>query len=130
MQGTTKIGSVDLGNPGANWRIVATGDLNRDGETDLLLENTSTGAAEVEYLNRGTPIGTAALPSMGANWHIFGAGDFNADGYSDVAWHNNVTGARVIEMMENATSYFTVILPSDAPAPRADFDGDGKSDIV
>ena len=37
----TIVGGGDIGNPGAGWTFVGTGDFNGDGKTDLLFENAS-----------------------------------------------------------------------------------------
>ncbi|MDB5738993.1 MAG: outer rane adhesin like protein [Alphaproteobacteria bacterium] len=127
--------------PGAvAWKAVAIGDFNGDAASDVLLQNQTTGAAEILFLNTnaGDAIGTVAGPAVslatpGSGWKAISSGDFNGDGKSDILWQNTSTKAvKVYEMDGSAVI--------NAPATQAaagltaigtgDFNGDGNSDIL
>ncbi len=80
-----------------DWKVVATGDFNRDGNIDIVWQNESTRQVTVWYLGRdatGAPvrIGWNFLSSSGVpGWHVVGAADFNADGSPDIVWQNDNT---------------------------------------
>jgi hypothetical protein len=79
----------------SQWKIVSTGDFNRDGNTDVLWHNPNTGVLSVWLLNsQGIVIGTQTVGSIPPPppWRVVGAGDFNRDGNTDVLWHNPNTG--------------------------------------
>src|ERR1051326_3075906 len=74
-----------------NWIIAATGDFNRDGQTDLVWRNPTTGD-NVIWLMNGTTFVSAVtnVPTTGPSygWTIVGTGDFNGDGWTDILWRS------------------------------------------
>ncbi|MBF0458526.1 MAG: VCBS repeat-containing protein [Nitrospirae bacterium] len=80
------------------------GDFDGDGKSDILWQNSSTGAVAIWLMDNATikSYGSAAS-SMDAAWQIKGVGDFNGDGKSDILWQNSSTGA-VVEWLMNGTS--------------------------
>lgn len=82
----------------SHWRAVGTGDFNRDGRTDLLWHNPTTGEVSAWLLDsRGMVIGTQPLSwkcdvFCAVQWYVAAIGDFNKDGNTDVLWHNATTG--------------------------------------
>jgi len=123
------------------WKAISTGDFNGDAASDVLLQNQSTGAAQIMFLNTDSadPIGTVAggapvaLTTPGANWKVISAGDFNADGKSDVLWQNNLTKQVQFRLMDGSTVTNTPV-SQNAPGLTAigtgDFNGDGFSDAL
>jgi hypothetical protein len=139
--GTELISAVSLGNVPIQWRIAGTGDFNGDGHTDLLWENTITGDRYIWLMN-GTSLSSAVfLGNVPVQWRIAEVGDFNSDGQSDIVFQNTVTGERTIWLM-NGTTYmsavslgimsldWTIGLPFTTTSVRADFNADGKPDLV
>ena len=92
MNGTDQVTATLLtpSNPGdANWRVVASGDLNLDGKADLVFQHTD-GTMAVWYLD-GTSMSSAALISPanpGAGWSVVAVGDMNADGKGDLVFQH------------------------------------------
>jgi hypothetical protein len=74
-----------------NWRIVGTGDFNRDGKVDILWQH-STGWLSVWYMN-GTTLSNAVYLSPSCvsdtNWKVVAVGDFNHDGQADLLWRHS-----------------------------------------
>jgi hypothetical protein len=112
------------------------GDFNKNGKSDIVWRNLSTGDINVWFLNGATVTGDAWLPRVtDQNWQIAGIGDFNGDGRADVVWRHSVSGDINLWFMNG------VGVTSDAWLPRVtdvqwqiagigDFNKDGKADIV
>jgi FG-GAP-like repeat/Cadherin-like len=119
------------------------GDFNRDGFTDLLWVNSSTGQTS-EYLGSQsglfTPVGT---PSSKNGWTLLSQGDFNGDNTPDVVWQNLSTDrssadAGQIEVWLGQRGQAFKALPSTDKAfsdewqlaAQGDFNGDGVTDLM
>jgi YD repeat-containing protein len=105
MNGLTLGGGAAL-LPGADpsWHMVATADLNLDGETDIVWQHQPTGLVVVWYMTGTTFNSAAVVTAVGdANWRIRGVGDFNRDGHADFVWHHAQSGQIVIWFMNGAT---------------------------
>jgi len=99
------IGKVDaisaVTTPGANWNAISSGDFNGDGNSDILWQNSSTGAIDVSLMNGTT--GTPVSVGSGTGFTAVGTGDFNGDGDSDILLRNNSTGNAQIWLMNGTT---------------------------
>jgi hypothetical protein len=138
-QGGTPI-AVDAGS-----RVVGFGDVDGDGDADVVLQSDATGDLEYRYLNGLVQTDQRSLTGQGAAWQVVGMGDFNADDHLDLLWRNSVNGNLNVWYMNdrtflgsaNLTPLFvpTVGSPSVPDlnwkvAAVADFDGDGDADIL
>ena len=141
LTGVPTITALSVQPGSANWKAITAGDFNGDAASDVLLQNTVTGAAEILFLNSnsyGDPVGTvnsiAPVTTPGANWNVISAGDFNGDGKSDILWQNSVTGNIETTLMNGSS----ISSASASVAPGAgltaigtgDFNNDGFSDIL
>jgi photosystem II stability/assembly factor-like uncharacterized protein len=120
------------------WSIAASGDFSipRDGNSDIVWQNTVTGDRSIWFMNNTTwSGGYALLPNVALAWSIAGAGDFNNDGRADLVWQNTTTGDRSIWFMSGSSwAGAYALLPSVATdwriAAVADFNADNKPDLV
>ena len=76
------------------WKIVGTGDFNKDGSADWLWRNQS-GGNWVWVMEGATWRDDLSfhLPNQSLPWEVGGVSDFNTDGFADIAWLNPSTGA-------------------------------------
>ncbi len=121
------------------WKAISTGDFNGDAASDVLLQNQSTGVAQIMFLNTnaadaiGTVNSVAVLTTPGVNWKAISAGDFNADGKSDVLWQNSSTKQVQFRLMNGTTVVNSPLTQSAAgltAVGTGDFNGDGFSDAL
>jgi len=119
---------------------IAVADVNHDGKLDLMVANTVDGTVEVLLGDgKGHFVPAAGSPfACGKNPNDIAVGDFNGDGNLDLA------------IADTETPYLTILLGDGkggfAPSPHspfdthsyphvhgvavADFNGDGKPDVV
>jgi hypothetical protein len=74
------------------WRVVATGDINRDTDVDLVFQ-LDDGTLGVWYL-RGASLlagGFTNPDNSGADWRVVGSTDLNQDGRIDLLLQNRAT---------------------------------------
>jgi subtilisin-like proprotein convertase family protein len=83
------------------WKIGGTGDINLDGQADLVWRHDFSGENVVWFMN-GTNLvsGTFTNPSLAdTNWKIVGVDDVNLDAKPDFVWHHLVSGETVVWFM-------------------------------
>ena len=81
-EGTNVADSAVVANPGANWKVVGTGDFNGDSHSDILLQNTN-GNVAIWEMNGTDLMSSAAVANPGPNWHAIGT-----NGGSDILLQN------------------------------------------
>jgi hypothetical protein len=120
-----------------DWRIVGTGDLNRDGRRDLVWRNRRTGQIGMWFLNGLTLIGSGLLNPPGVadlNWSIVSTKDMNADGWPDLLWQNTDTGDIAVWYLQGTNlidgSVIATVDRDWLVAGTADLNRDGWPEIV
>ncbi|MBB6545144.1 FG-GAP-like repeat-containing protein [Thalassotalea piscium] len=115
-------------------------DFNSDGNADVLLRNTGSGAWYLYHLNgaRGFASGSGGVGLPGStDWELQAKADFNGDGHLDVLLRNNVNGAWHISHLDGSRGLasgsggvgMTRSLDYEFKA-AADFNGDGNVDVL
>ncbi len=118
--------------------LVAKGDLDASGSTDLVLKSPSTAAPvlwTMSGVNRSAELTASA--SLGASEQVVGVDDFDLDGRQDLVIWNASTGAVTFWYMNGATRLSTAALAGASPlattwklAATADFNHDGRPDLL
>lgn len=103
MSNQTFLGSAvptGTGTPDANWKIVGIGDLDADGDPDILWRHDvskrivywqMTGVAK-DFGDYWTP----DMPGEPDLWDLTAVYDVDQDGFTDIVWRHNVSGAIVV----------------------------------
>jgi FG-GAP-like repeat/Beta-propeller repeat len=135
---------LNTGAGAAGWKVVATGDFDNNGITDLVWQNSSTGQVNLNYYGGAggaTLIGFAVLNSGAgtAGWSVVAAADFNGDGVPDLIWQNASSGQVNVNYYGGpggATLTGFAVLNNGAGTAgwkvvaAADFDGNGTPDLI
>ncbi len=141
-----KIGSTVINTPGPDWHAVGTLDANSDGRGDILWR-TDLGALAIWELNGNQIIfadylkaGATQVGVPAADWHIVGDGDFDGDGKGGLLWRTDGGALATWELDGNQikSAAFVQAGATTVGAPGsnwhvvdvADFNGDGRSDIL
>jgi uncharacterized repeat protein (TIGR01451 family) len=126
--------------PGAAWRLEATGDFDSDGRADLLWRDTAAGTVEVSdglTANPRTVLGNA--PVVPDPWRIVGGGQFNlaSDSNADLLAVNTSTGALQAWLLDGNRQVASVAALSPATVPAGwdvvavgDYNVDNQADII
>jgi len=122
--------------PDPGWKVAGVGDFNKDGRSDLVFQNQTTGRIAIWFMDGSLEIGGVLLPnSPVADWSLVGVGDVDADGSPDLIFQNQTSGQLVVWYF-NGTTYVGGNLLTAAPAAGwhvasvGDFNGDGFADLV
>ncbi len=91
-----------------SWAVVATGDYNGDGKSDVFFRKTD-GTNYVWHVNGAVITGgvlqissQGLLPGVDTSWTVVGQGDYNGDGKGDVFWRRN-DGTNYLWHVDGAT---------------------------
>lgn len=141
-------GAVAGAQVSTDWTIAGTADFNGDGRSDVIWRNVSGYFSTWLGNSAGglTDNGAASAAFVLRDWKLAATGDYNGDGRSDVVWRNSITGALSTwlgtaagGLVDNGNA-FGAVVPNDwqiaggkdikPKKPNADFNGDGRSDIL
>ena len=125
--------------PDTAWKVVGAGDLDGDGQPDVVWQNITTGALRVWFMNgralrQAVPLGSSPVDTA---WRIRSVGDWDGDGMADLVWQHQADGRIALWLMNGYTQRSgTLFTPSAVPdtgwqiAGSADFNRDGRRDLL
>lgn len=94
-----------------DWRLAVVHDVNGDLRSDLVFQNTVSGAVEFWLMQglvrQGAPLTLASTP--GSGWTLQASADFDHDGKADLLWRHAVTQALTIWTMNGTTQIGTLV---------------------
>lgn len=118
-----------------DWRVAATGDMDGNGVTDLVLTNDA-GRLTVWLIDSGTLVGGALLGDLlTEGWSLAAAADFDADGRDELLLRHAASGALELWRLDTGDLARADSLVG-GPGPEwtlpgaRDFDGDGRADLL
>jgi M6 family metalloprotease-like protein len=107
MNGTTQTGGAYLtpSSVSPEWQIRGLGDLDGDGQPDIVWQNQTNGQLYVWFMNGVTRARAGYLTpsSVSGSWLLAKVADFNGDGKVDILWHNQASGQLYVWFMDGAT---------------------------
>jgi hypothetical protein len=115
------------------WKPVTTGDFNRDGQSDIVMTQPSTGYNALWVMNQEQVSWVAGLPSWGTDWVIQDTGDFNGNGNTDILVSNPSNGWNAVWDMYGTTygGYTSASFwPRWEAMAAGDMNGDGNTDVL
>lgn len=124
----------------SNWKIVGTGDFNRDGVDDVLLQRADgyvtnwlgNPAAIYDFIKNDANASISFTP----DWRVIKTGDFNGDGYADMllrrddGWVTNWLGAANGQFANNGANTSLYFTSDWSVIGAGDFNGDGRDDLL
>jgi hypothetical protein len=103
MDGATAVGSRIIGTVPAPWTIAGVADFNRDGRSDILWRNTSTGLVAIWFMDGLNVTAAVAVATVPTSWSIVATGNFNwALDLTGIVWRDT-SGNVAIWGMNGAT---------------------------
>ena len=138
LNGTNFVTSAYLRNGqllASGWKTSGFGDLNNDGQLDLLFQHDDGRLST--WLMSGTALQQSVLlQKPAAGWRMAGAADFNNDNKTDILLRHN-DGRLSMWLMNGTNVVSSMPLKDGNPVGSAwrvvgvaDFNGDGKKDIL
>jgi hypothetical protein len=116
MHGNTLVGGGPVTpNPGTAWQAIGTGDFNKDGFSDILLQNSNTGAITIWEMDGTGLIGGGQVANPGLSWHAIGTGA----GGSDILLQNTSGQATIWDMSGTTITGGGPVSPNPGPTFRA-----------
>jgi Protein of unknown function (DUF4038)/Putative collagen-binding domain of a collagenase/FG-GAP-like repeat len=117
------------------WNLITTGDFNRNGRPDYVLQNVSTQETAIWYLNNNVYVSGAYGPTLPSGWQLVEkTRDFNGDGKPDYVLYATSRRQSAIWYLDNNVylggAYGPTLPAGWMLTTTGDFNGDGRPDYV
>ena len=142
--------SVYPTSPGADWLMRGVGDLDNDGDADILWQRTLTAATtpgavacwliDTSILAPAAPYTAASIYSSGIpGWQIYGLCDWDADGDDDLIWKSDSIGNMATWELEGVSGSSVLYTPAAITLAETvgwdvigfgDYNGDSHVDLM
>jgi photosystem II stability/assembly factor-like uncharacterized protein len=134
-----------IADPGAAYTVIATGDLNGNGKSDLVFQSVATdgsGRVTVSAWLDFQSTSPVTLRAVNPAWVVQASGDLDGDGFGDLTFRftgddgvPNDTGVSYNWFQQAGGAYNSVRKRGGAPLSwtllgAADLNGDGAADII
>lgn len=137
MDGATRVENVAVSasvTSDPQWRIVGTGDMDRDDFDDIIWQHPD-GRVAVWYMNGLQVRKGAVIATVPGGWRVAGVEDFNDDGKLDLLWRHAALGQLLVWHMDDGqylSAGMNVMMASSGwqIVATGDFSGDGKADLI
>ena len=124
---------TDTFDPAHAWTVIGTGDTDKDGDDDVILNNASTGEVLIWEMQNHTVAATHNV-GMKAGYTLNRIGDFNKDGDIDLLFRQNAADELITWELQANTFVAERVLANTGidynPVCAGDFDKDGDDDIM
>ncbi len=136
MDGATPLDEIYVATVDPAYDIVGTGDFDGDGKSDILWRHMTLGDVWIWLMDGATPKpgGQVYIDRVDPAYVVKGVGDLDADTKADIVWHGAAGDVWVWlmngTMREAETWVGTVPATGYQIQGVADFDGNGKTDVL
>jgi hypothetical protein len=135
----TKKSEFDLvHSAGSVWKLSSLGDMDNDGNVDLLWQKEDGSTVFCYYMDGsgGITQGVSLASGVAAGWRFASAADYNGDGDVDFLWHSTSKGSTVCWHFDGSGSVngFSPLGSGITDAFNSyggqDMNADGSSDVI
>jgi len=116
------------------WQVVGIDEVDGDGQSDVLLRNSSTGAVQAWLINGRVRTQAATIGVANPAAQVVGVGRFTPDGRADLVFHLPASGALTAWLLNGVAPSQNVPLQNIVTTWRVarvgDVNGDKRADLI